>query len=458
MKTKTSLKFFISLLILSLLSVNINLIGVLAAQDTHDVAVVKVTVNPERVGFGLDEIVNIMVVVANQGAENETFSVTVSYDNTVIGTKNVTNLAPSINTTLNFEWNTSNLAVGTYSINATASLVPNETDTTDNTVILKDEVSVVSPYMVILPRNTKNTTLTSGNYTISIYTNYNGSDIWGYQFILTYNPSVLYGIKVTNGDLITGANAKFIPGNFDNTIGQLGLTGAYGWDESTDPPTLVNFTGPGVLAYVTFTIVGEGESPIEFDIIESKLKRANGTNIIDSITHLRDDPTEGKFLDGSFKNVEEVLYDVAVIDINASPKNVTAGETVTINVTIKNKGNTIARVKVTVFWGYNPIIGPLYNIGELGDITIGIGETKIVSFEWDTTDTSEGSQPLTARIELLGSITDANMEDNELTIEDAVMVKAAVGTPIPILLLIAIAIVVIVAIVIIYIIIRKIRK
>jgi len=52
----------------------------------------------------------------------------------------------------------------------------------------------VSPYIMIIPEQTVNHTITAGmNYTISIYTDYTGDDIWGWQFELTYNKDVLHG-------------------------------------------------------------------------------------------------------------------------------------------------------------------------------------------------------------------------------------------------------------------------
>ena len=61
------------------------------------------------------------------------------------------------------------------------------------------------------------------NYNFSVYTDYNGSDVWGYEFKLTYNPLVLEGVEVVNGDLITEDNGiiMWMPGTFNNTVGTL---------------------------------------------------------------------------------------------------------------------------------------------------------------------------------------------------------------------------------------------
>jgi len=466
MKRKTPWKFLIILLIVGLLSININMTSITVAQVTHDIAVVSVTPYPTKVGLGLNESVNITVVVVNQGTENENFTVSVYYDSatinsTFIETQNVTNLASSTNTPLNFAWDTSNVTVGTYSINATASSVPGETDTdkADNTVI--STVDVVSPYITMLPRNTVDTTLKEGeNYTISIITDYNGSDIWGYQFVLTYNPLILNGTSVTNGPVISTEDVTFVAGTFNNTIGKLGLTLALSENKSAGYPyPTLNNTGPGVLANVTFTIVGEGDSSIEFDVVDTKLKRTDNTNIIGRFTNLDPDPTSGKILDGFFQNVEEVVHDIAVTKLDFSPNNVTAGEPVNINVTIKNKGTVTEEVIVTVYWGFSYSAGiPLHPIGDPATVTLGSGENKTLAFTWDTTEVTGGTHPLIAVVDYsFGGIEDANPLDNMLKIDDAVIVTIFQGTPFPIETII-IVVVVIAALVAIYIIIRKIRK
>jgi PKD repeat protein len=408
------------LLILSPLYVN--LIGIGTAQVTHNVAVVEVTPYPTKIGLGLGELVYITVVVENQGTETENFSVTVSYDSTVIETQNVTDLDSGTNMTLNFAWDTFDIAVGTYSINATASIVPDETVTADNTVISK--VYVVSPYIAVLPRATVDTTLTPGkNYTISIYTNYNGSDIWGYQLVLNYNPTVLEGIEVVNGDLVTEGDVTFFAGAFNNTEGKLSLTSANSLNKSAPLPyPPLNNTGPGILANITFTIISVGDSPIEFDMWYTELKRSGCSKIIDLFTHLDPDPTKGKLLNGLFQNVEEVVHDIAVTKLDFSPNNVTAGEPVTINVTIKNKGTLTDEVSVTVYWGF--ALGlPLHPIGYPKIVTIGSGENKTLSFTWDTTEVAVDIHPLTAVVDLLGGVTDINQLNNMLKIDDAVEVK-----------------------------------
>jgi len=95
-----------------------------------DVAVVSVTPYPTSVTQG--NPVTIAVVVKNEGDFSQGFSVTSYYDNTAISSQSATILAPGGLRTLNFIWNTAGVSIGTHTIKAMASIVPGETDTTDN--------------------------------------------------------------------------------------------------------------------------------------------------------------------------------------------------------------------------------------------------------------------------------------------------------------------------------------
>jgi len=117
----------------------------------------------------------------------------------------------------------------------------------------------VYPAIYVDPPETVSPDSTVGTlYTVAIETDYIGTDpysdyITSYQFTLSYDPNILYGVEVTNGDLIVGGS--FIQGPFDNVAGELSLTVAF-----YDPGVVTS--GPGTLAYVTFKVVGYGTSDI----------------------------------------------------------------------------------------------------------------------------------------------------------------------------------------------------
>lgn len=80
-----------------------------------------------------DTTVYINVTIENHGEFEETFNATCYYDTVTIGTQTVTNLTMGTSETLTFTWNTIIVPAGSYLISATATTVPGETNTEDNT-------------------------------------------------------------------------------------------------------------------------------------------------------------------------------------------------------------------------------------------------------------------------------------------------------------------------------------
>lgn len=97
----------------------------------HDVAVIRVTPSATEVYVG--QVVNVTVVVRNEGTANETFETALYQNETLIGTQTVVDLAPDTEKTLKFSWNTTAVLPDvSYAIKAEVSVVPGETVTTNN--------------------------------------------------------------------------------------------------------------------------------------------------------------------------------------------------------------------------------------------------------------------------------------------------------------------------------------
>jgi hypothetical protein len=89
----------------------------------HDVAITNIAVSPSWVFQGQSEYIN--VTATNMGNLTESFTVTAYYNGTAIGTLPVTGLAPNANAVSAFVWNTTGVPVGSYTISAMDSIVPN---------------------------------------------------------------------------------------------------------------------------------------------------------------------------------------------------------------------------------------------------------------------------------------------------------------------------------------------
>lgn len=458
MRRNRVLILLLLLLAISLSGTNKHVIGTAYAQASHDIAVRSVT--PSVTSARLGDLVNISVVVENQGTTAENFTVTAYYDTTTIETEPITNLLPSRNQTLAFTWNTTGLRdtiyatdvkEKSYTVKATATTVLGETETQDNELVSPDPVRVVMQYIAVIPQRTVNASITPNmNYTISIYTDYNGTDVWSWQFSLAYNPIILEGIEVRSGDLITTAkhpNATFIAGSFDNTLGELSLTVAYIAYEAPPPPTTF---GPGTLAYVTFKVKDTGESDIILTETETKLLGPDALEIINDYS-----PHFDHVLQGSFSNTEiQVIHDVAVISIVASPTSVTKGELVNVTVIVENQGTAAENFDVALYFDYNPplttdIVGAPRTV-----LGLAVNANKTLNFTWNTTNVWARSYTLTAVIPEISGETDK--ADNILQSSE-VTVKAREVQPLPITE-IAIGIVVVIAVITLIAILRRRRK
>jgi len=417
---------WLSLTISLILGVFSATIGITVAQETHDIAVVCVLLSTHYVELG--ETVDIRVIVENNGTESETFNVTVYYDNTAIETQTVQNLVAGANSSLAFTWNTTGVggeiynSTGhkkAYTIKAKASTVPGELNIKNNT--FGQYVVVFAGCIKVVPQTTVDPNLTPGmNFTVSIYTDYNGTDITGWQFDLTYNPLVLRGIKVTNGDLITTEKhptAMFLPGTFDNAKGVLSLTGAFFFFIYEPAPIT---SGPGTLANVTFEVVGIGDSPISLG-----MEISGPTKLIGYTEGGYGDPYHiigpweipPQIKHGYFCNtVAPVIHDVAVVSVTPNLTRVAQGGLVNISVVVENQGTVPETFDVTAYYHVGHLEWP---IGKKTVPSLAPGANVSLTFPWDTTGTV-GACTISAKAKPVYGETDT--EDNTLQSDKRVTV------------------------------------
>jgi PKD repeat protein len=96
----------------------------------QDTAITEVVLSKIKVTTG--ESLTIDVTAVNKGTATETFNVTVYYNNTLLETKTVSELAAGGDKTMSFDWDTQGVAEGVYMIKAVAESLPGETRNADN--------------------------------------------------------------------------------------------------------------------------------------------------------------------------------------------------------------------------------------------------------------------------------------------------------------------------------------
>ena len=255
------------------------------------------------------------------------------------------------------------------------------------------------PSIFIDPASITGTEYTPGeNFTILVKTDYNGTDIWSYEFTLAYNPNVIQGVEVTNGDLITEAkhdSARFDLGTFNNTLGKLSLTVAYFL--FTVRPVPLTY-GPGILANVTFTIVGKGTSNITLGP-ETVLKGVEEDGFGDRYDIIDAGLDPAHIQHGYF--AFRFQHDVAVVRV-ATDAGAAVGSLVSIDVEVANLGEFDEVVNVTILYDSTLI--------DFNDtIEIPAQSNAIVPFEWNTTGLTYGNYTLNATATITG---DGDLSDN----------------------------------------------
>jgi hypothetical protein len=131
----------------------------------HDIAITDVT--PSKTVFGQGYSLGINVTATNQGEWAEAFNVTAYANTTVIETKEIT-LTSGDSAILVLARNTTGWAIGNYALSANATILPNESDTGDNSYT-DGTVTVRLPiYNVAVTGVVPSKTIVGQGYSVSV--------------------------------------------------------------------------------------------------------------------------------------------------------------------------------------------------------------------------------------------------------------------------------------------------
>lgn len=134
-------------------------------------------------------------------------------------------------------------------------------------------------------------------------------------------------------------------------------------------------------------------------------------------------------------------HDVAVTNVAVSKTVVNAGETVSIDVTVRNDGTESEDFSVTTYYGTNTI-----DTQQVDGLSPGSEET--LTFSWDTTGVAEGDY----QIKAIASTVEGEVDTNDNEFKDGTVTVNVVSEPFPTTLVIggAIGVIIILAVVVFY--------
>lgn len=122
--------------------------GMFTNVNIHDVAITSVTSSKYRIAAA-GELLTVDVTVANHGDFDETFYLTLTSNESLIGNQTDIVLNIDENTTLSFTWNTTSLAAAEYTLRAQAILSVLDNHPDDNIFDIKVRVGVIRDIAII---------------------------------------------------------------------------------------------------------------------------------------------------------------------------------------------------------------------------------------------------------------------------------------------------------------------
>lgn len=232
------------------------------------------------------------------------------------------------------------------------------------------------------------------------------SELYMWQFNLTFNKAVVNVVDVTEGFFLKDVGSTFW-GFTENDIHN-----NEGWvfvGCSFFPLPEHGATGSGVLASVTLTVKANGLSNLHFSgVSQDNPQTSLATWDFNSGSGK---PIVFSAVDGVF--AYPLWRDLAVTNAVASPTSVPAGESVSVNMTVRNLGNFTEIFNATAYYDSTAI-------GTRTDLTVEAGVDKVVTITWDTTGVAMGSYAIKAEVKIAAMENDTTnnvLTDGTVTIE-----------------------------------------
>jgi len=402
-----------------------------------DVAVVDV--KPCSTEGYVGQIINITVVVLNNGTNAETFNVTAYYDDTPIQTTTVTNLPSNTQTTLILNWNTTDVTLGNYTISAQATVVPYETDITDNTYI-DGIVKIVPRPDIAVTEATVSKTLVEQGYNVSINATVENQGY--YTEVLNISAYADLSPAIIGDEIIIGTQDVTLIGGNSTTV-------TFTWNTRGVPPGIYNISAyahpvpyetdtadntylDGSVKIVKppvayFTYSPELPAPDSLVTFNATLSTPNGgtiayytwnfgdtniTSVVDPIipyvytssgtynVTLTVIDSEG-LNDTTWREVPVYIHDIAITNVNPSKTVIGQGHSMSINVTVQNQGDLTEIFNVTL---YIESVDSHYTTEQSGTVTS--LNSVVLTFVWNTTSFAKGNYTVTATAPQLPGETD----------------------------------------------------
>jgi len=197
----------------------------------------------------------------------------------------------------------------------------------------------------------------------------NAMDLYGWEYRLGWNATLLDAVKVLEGPFLKGAGRP--------TFFTYNLNSSEGWMivDCTLLGEIPGVNGGGVLSTVTFYAKNAGECPL--DLFNISLINSNDQTIL------------SQDADGYWRSTPP--HDIAVVSLDVSPTTAIPGTILDINVTFQNQGSYPEVFNVTVY-ANSAFIG-------IQQVSLNVASSTMVQFIWNTTGFEKGDYSVNAFVD-----------------------------------------------------------
>lgn len=319
----------------------------------HDAAIVIVLPSAKSVIVGQD--MTLKTIVRNEGSLFESFQVAIYFDEVLLGTFNVTDLAPYATLTLSYVIDPLLLTPGNHTIGAHIPAVAKEADLTDNSFtdvieVKSKPIIIVHDVAVTMVKPTSNATEIGEVLGITVIAKNFGDVAESFNVTAYCNLSPIGTILLDS--LASGAEEVL----------------SFHWD--TQDLEAGNYTISAEASVVP------GESNL-------------GNN---------------RFIDGTVQLKERTTiegHDVAVLAVVPYARFVYIGDILRVNVTVQNNGTETEAFSVVLYYDANIDVSTL-------PLTLASGEKRLLTFDWNTQNVPVGDHNVSAVAKLVGDQNSAN--------------------------------------------------
>ena len=407
----------------------------------HNIAITNIAVDPTSVVIG--DTVYIDVTLTNDGDFTETsIEVTPYYDGTGAATaKTVSSLAAGASDIVEFEWDTTGVSKGTYTISANASVVPDETDTADNMlignqVILREPGEPVANFTYSPEKPSVNEevafnasssepdggTIESyewdfGDDTTAIYIEANLTDTANHTYTQSGTYTVMLNITDSEGKWATTSKPITVYASpvanftYSPSAPVVGAPVTFNATASFDPDG-GNATFPSGIVSYEWDFGDDGTDT--HDIAEHTYTDAGEYSVILTVT---DDEGMTNDTTATVTVSAALVHDVAVTDVTPSPTVAAPGQSVSVTVAVENEGDFAETFNVTAY----------YDASDIGteSVTLDSHANTTLIFTWNTAIVLDGTYLISAEADVVPGETDTS--DN--TFEDGEVAVSSGGQP-----------------------------